>query len=268
MYVNLSNVGTKNRDGSYHFDRYTQYYIADDYKSEYDTYKKTIKYSCNFSIENILYDYECPDKDCGKKESTCQEINGKQVCGTNRIPNDIDVVFRTVELIGDTKDINQAFPGRSGAGRNIGLNWQFDEDYKIVTNILNDKIYEEKPKYEIDLTSSIIQKIRKSNSKDSYTSLDNYTFIKNSVSIDNKSKTDVENLCISGDKNACRSYSYYLKKNAEYSTSLDSNIDYSYIYAASDFISDYAKNGSLKGICVSETDTKKRAESLSKSFGC
>ena len=268
MYVNLSNIGTKNQDNTYHFDRYTQYYIDDTYKNVLDTSKKTIKYSCNFSIENILYDYESDEDSEENKNTPYLEVNGKKVSSVIRTPNGIDVVFRTVELISDSKEIDVAFPGRSGSGRTIGLNWQLDNENEIQTNLLNKNIYEEEPKYVIDLNSTNIQKIRKSNEKNSYTSLEKYEFAKNKPAIDSTVLTKVGGLCKNGDKDSCRSYSYFLTKNQQYSKDTDSDIDYSYTYAASEFISTYAKNGELKGKCVKEQDTKKRAEKFAKTFGC
>ncbi len=269
MYVDLSQIGTKNNDGTYHFDRYTQYYIDGAYKYGEEKGKGShIKYSCNYSIENILYDYECPDNKCGRKTPDCSTVTGKQICGVNRTPNGIDVVFRTVELISNETEIDKAFPGRSGSGRNIGLNWNLDKDNKIISKVLDEKVYDEKPKYEIKLTSALIQKIRKNNKKNSYTSLGNYKFNNYSVRINNPLVNNVYNNCISGDKQACRSYSYFKTKYNEVSKDVNSKINYGYIYAASDFISDYIKKGNLTGTCTDESDTSKRAEKYSKTYGC
>ena len=269
MYVDLSQVGTRNNDGkSYHFDRYIQYYVDGTYKYGEEKGKGShIKYSCNYSVENILYDYE-KTKDNVSPKPNCTTVSGKTVCGANRTPNGIDVVFRTVELVKDDTEIENAFPGRSGSGRNIGLNWNLDENNKIISKILNDKIYDEKPKYEINLTSSLIQKIRKNNKKNSYTSLENYIFNNNSVNITNTLVNNVYNSCISGDKQACRSYSYFKTKYNEISKDVNTKINYGYTYAASEFITNYINSGELTGTCTEEKDTSKRAEKYSKTYGC
>jgi len=268
MYVDLSQVGTKNSDGTYHFDRYTKYYVDGAYKYGEEKGKGShIKYSCDYSIENILYDYE-KTKDNVSPKPDCTITPEKTICGVNRTPNGIDVVFRTVELVKDETEIDKAFPGRSGSGRTIGLNWNIDTDNKIISKVLDEKIYEEKPKYEIKLTSALIQKIRKNNKKNSYTSLEKYEFNNYSVNINNALVSEVYDKCLLGDKQACRSYSYFKTKYNEISKDVNSTLNYGYTYAASEFISKYIKKGNLTGTCAGESDTSKRAEKYSKTYGC
>jgi len=276
MYVTLANVGTKNTGSGYHFDKYMKYYVGNEYKID-DT---TVKYSCGFSIENILYDYEHPTPK-KSEEPPCEVVLGRKICPASRVPKGIDVVFRTVELVSSSKELEKAFPGRSGSGREVGYNWNIYQDKNIlddadtilknvVAKILSDDIYENEPKYVIDLNSVNIQNIRKENDKDSYTSMKNYEFVKRSVEPFNNQDSEAANECtVQNKRESCRKFAYMFRNKAEANGSLNGfQSDYAYIYGASPFISDLIKKGDLKGTCATNSDTKKRAQEYAESYGC
>lgn len=286
MYVDLSQVGTRNNNGSYHFDKYIKYYVDGAYKyGESFGNGSNIKYSCNYKIENILYDYECPDGKCGKKEEpNCKSLYGRTICGVNRTPKGIDVVFRTVELINDEKEMGLAFPGRSGNGtRKHGQNWDtilgFELDNDTIADILSKKIYSSTPKYEIELTSPMIQDIRKKNKNNSYTSMSDYIFASTVYGGDDSDEKHkywrgsgediydtINKQCDSLGIKYCTRGKIAFHIYAESSSGDTHSVTYT--YAASPFLSDLISKGKLTGACTKEADTKKRAANFSDTLGC
>ena len=274
MYAEISNIGTR-KGTSYHFDKLKQAITDDDPNSN-----DTIKYSCGFNIQNKLYCFECsPNPPKGCKNGICKPEDS--------VPKGIDVVFRTVELI-DTKSaetnvqkITRAFPGRSGSGRNIGDNWDFDKKNaeleakigeknvagKIITQLLNNNIYESSPKYVIDLNPVVIQDIRKENKKDSYTSMSEYIFKKHSSTrYTTPDLNKAINECKDDNKNGCRRMSFLYRTFSEANN--NEQLDYSYTYGASPFLSELMSKKRLTGTCAEEIDTGKRAETFAESYGC
>lgn len=102
----IENIGSKDSDND---GRYNRYVV--DILGQSNGYE----YSCPFSIHNELFGYECYDED-GNLLSNAPSYCSSKV-------KDIDVVFRTVELISSKDEISKAFPGRVGGGRSIGRNW-------------------------------------------------------------------------------------------------------------------------------------------------
>lgn len=271
MYAEITNVGTK-KGSSYHFDK-LMLKIDDDDTS--GTHSGLI-YSCGFNIQNRLYCYECDHKiitkDC--KKGICGVPNGST-------PKDIDVVFRTVELVDSSdianvpENISKIFPGRSGKGREIGANWRMvageEIDDNLLDNFFSEKTYDKEPKYKIDLTSSLIQEIRKSNKKESYTSMSNYTFKKFDAQysksvVKNHSTLSIE-CSEQGDSTKCFKQVVYVRRLYSLA-SVGNNTPYEYTRASSSFLSDLISKGELKGTCATEADTVKRAEMYAENLGC
>ena len=135
-----------------------------------------VKYSCNFKIINELYQEECEYDEYGNPAPGSPDY-----CYDKEV-KDIDVVFRTVSLLGNSgsdkkKTVGYAFPGRSGSSRKIGRNWwsslknssgekitSDDERYDRIIDILDSTVYSnKKPQYIIKLDSPTISDIRKQN---------------------------------------------------------------------------------------------------------
>lgn len=174
MYAIIDNIGTKNKDGTYHFDALIQTKAED--KSTGFNSNGTLTYGCDYSIKNEMFGTECVGSD-----------DDPDYCNPDTSPKGIDVVFRTIELINEEEQISKAFPGMSGNGRDMGANW--DKVYSAengaeqVFNILNSAIYnsEHEPMYRIKLNVPLIQSIRnanktmRKNKKDPYTNMDEET---------------------------------------------------------------------------------------------
>ena len=279
MYVTIKNIGTKVSSTNYHFDnllKTSKNVLSDD---DNGTYSDALVYSCGFNIKNNLYCYEC-NTDIYKKDCPSGICTPKE-----DVPNGIDVVFRTVELIDNTDKfkikagLEKAFPGRSGSGRNRGLNWTMingtsleDEAFAA---ILDEKVYENSPKYVIDLDSSTIQDIRKKNNKNSYTSLKDYKFANKKYGpgednfvdaiVASKINTNCDNLNL---KKSCSKSDVVLSLYSEIMTGSAEKYNIDYTYAASDFLSDLITSKKLTGACTKEADSKKRAENFAIYLGC
>lgn len=175
MYAEITNVGTKNNNNSsYHFDKMIKYAVEDDSNS--NAAKTSIIYSCGYSIYNELFGYE----------------DGEE-CVDCPTPKGIDVVFRTVELINGNanieEQIDRAFPGKAGRGRERGSNWTVNkstgDNYTNddIASILSSDVYNNEPMYSISLDSALIQEIRNSNrdirntTAPDGTNLDPYTYM-------------------------------------------------------------------------------------------
>lgn len=175
MYAEITNVGTKNNNNSsYHFDKMIKYAVEDDSNS--NAAKTSIIYSCGYSIYNELFGYE----------------DGEE-CVDCPTPKGIDVVFRTVELINENanieEQIDRAFPGKAGRGRERGSNWTVNkstgDNYTNddIASILSSDVYNNEPMYSISLDSALIQEIRNSNrdirntTAPDGTNLDPYTYM-------------------------------------------------------------------------------------------
>lgn len=154
MYINIENIGTKNNDGTYHFDRLIKYTSDNDSNIGYNN-DSTITYGCDYSIKNEIFGYECLSGNSNSDD-----------CSETKSPTGIDVVFRTIQLISTKDEISQTFPGRAGNGRTdkIGRNWNNLGEDKIV-ELLNNNVYDNEPMYHINLNASTIQEIRKLNKK-------------------------------------------------------------------------------------------------------
>ncbi len=161
--VSVTNVGTKNQDGTgYHFDNLLKYktlFIDDEDSVD----NSSIDYYCDFKVSNPLFDFEYSSSSAAKCDP--------------RTPKGIDVVFRTVDLISDADYVGDAFPGRSGLGeRAKGANWA-KYDNETIAQILSDDIYSQAPMYEITLDSPTIQMIRKWNNTARNAGYDPYTYM-------------------------------------------------------------------------------------------
>lgn len=289
MYITISNIGTKTSSG-FHFNNLLKTAIPainDDDTNSINS--NELVYSCGFNISNHIYCNECEYEK--KPLITC---TASGLCKPNDIaPKDIDVVFRTVELVDSSNNaasiakanLEKAFPGRSGSGRKRGQNWtmvfgtEIDDD--ALDDILTDKIYNSKPKYVIDLDSVTIKKIREKNSKDSYTSLSDYKFANKKYSkefgfseainsiLKGRIMTNCTNLGITDDacyKSRIIGNIYSILSTGSSGKISNGTIDYT--YAASDFLSDLIKDKKLKGVCAKESDSKTRAEQFSLVLGC
>lgn len=153
MYVNIKNIGTKNSDGTYHFDKLIKMKSKNNIGFNDDS---TLTYGCDYSIKNILFGYECLDKD--------GNILDEDYCDSKKSPTGLDVVFRSIDLISNTEDLDKSFPGRIGNGRESGNNWN-KLDASELLKILNPNVYDNDPMYHIKLTPSLIQNIRSINKK-------------------------------------------------------------------------------------------------------
>jgi hypothetical protein len=153
LYLELNNIGSKISYGEYHFDKLISYPEIDN------------TYSCGFSIKNNLYDTESGNSDC-MVDATCN------------LPEGLDVVFRTVELVNSEDDLDKAFPGRAGTGRadNRGYNWKILSNEKVA-KLLSTTVYDYPPMYHIELTPSKIKKIRQSNKTYRDKKYDPYTYM-------------------------------------------------------------------------------------------
>ena len=271
MYVTIKNVGTKN-GSTYHFDgllKTSKNVLYDD-----DTEKKysdALVYSCGFRVHNPLYDYEHKDPGTPPPKTTYK-------IPTNDIPKEIDVVFRTVKLVDTKGDVDNnmktLFPGRSGTGREVGANWRTilgdEQSDQEIVNYFSEKTYDRDAKYTIKLTPSKIQDIRKNNKNVSYTSMSDYEFIKYKPTASEYSAVDATTLlkeCVEqGDSFKCTKATMVLDVRAHAGIGTESTMEYT--RASSKYISKLIKNGSLKGTCATEPDTKKRAEKYAKNLGC
>lgn len=174
MFVTVTNVGTMHNN-KYHFNDYIKYKLSDSKDSKPGN-KDKIYYSCDYNIYNELFGYEDGEE--------CVD------CST---PKGIDVVFRTVELINENanieEQIDRAFPGKAGRGRERGSNWTVNkstgDNYTNddIASILSSDVYNNEPMYSISLDSALIQEIRNSNrdirntTAPDGTNLDPYTYM-------------------------------------------------------------------------------------------
>lgn len=158
--------------------------VSGEYKHLYSS--DILEYKCDFKIHNEIIGNECCDVSKGKPfpgaPSYCTCDGGKE-------PKGLDVAFRTIQLVNKNassssinSEISKAFPGRTGAGRNltgnVGKNWKtlIDSDTKTVLNILRDDIYSGAPQYTISLDVRKISAIRESNKALRDESIDPYTY--------------------------------------------------------------------------------------------
>ena len=279
MYAEIDQIGTK-RGSSYHFNKLKVAIKDDDTEGTHSG----VVYSCGFNIQNRLYCFECsPDIPKGCPNGVCTPPGD--------VPKGIDVVFRTVELVDtssskakDAED-NMAivFPGRSGKGRKIGLNWQYvageEIDDSFRENFFSDKTYSRDPKYVIDLTSPLIQEIRKTNKNNSYTSLNEYEFVKKEHKVSDYNYDGLNHSQLiaecsdEGDSTKCFRQIIIIYKlySAAATGGKDKNgkeVSYEYTRVSSKFLSDLISDGKLTGTCATEADTKKRAANFSDTLGC
>lgn len=133
------------------------------------------KYNCSFNLTNDIMcnpnvpsdDPNCPPKDHGPGGSSTKITGG------------IDVIYRTIEL----KERKIAFPSVNGDGRTPGANWAatnteihhacstpkpdgYTDVYQYITcnrGVAGNALYNEEPIYEINLTPTLIKKIREYN---------------------------------------------------------------------------------------------------------
>ena len=146
----------------------------------------TLEYKCDFKVHNEIIGNECCDTTTGKPFPGAPAYC---TCDGGEEPKGLDVAFRTIQLVNKNassssinSEINKAFPGRTGAGRNltgnIGKNWKtlIDSDTKTVLNILRDDIYSGAPQYTISLDVGKISAIRESNKALRDKSIDPYTY--------------------------------------------------------------------------------------------
>lgn len=222
MYATIKQIGTKNNDGTYHFDRLIK--ANTDLEGYFED--GTVKYGCDYSVINELFGYEClgTDRD--------------GYCSPDKSPEGLDVVFRTIDLINTNNsisdEIKEAFPGQTGNGRNMGRNWSLDE--KELVELLDSNVYEKnEPLYSIKLNSSTIQKIRNLNRKARGKNIDPYIGINTEID----STEDNGYSGYKGAKDEKNKYSYYASEFLTY-LKTESSIDYS-------------------GSCTDEVDTQKRA---------
>lgn len=222
MYAEISKIGTPNNDNTYHFDRLVKL----NSNSEGYFENGTVKYGCTYSVINELFDTECLGKD------------GNRICEGDITPKGLDVVFRTVELINIesnniNEEINKAFPGKAGNGRERGKNWNISEEE--LKEILDNNVYDKEPIYSIRLTSSAIQKIRRWNSNARREEIEPYLNIDTSIEpSDNTGFTGYK--CSKGDKSK-------------------------YPYCASEFLSELINDNSIEfnGTCTEEPNTLRRS---------
>ena len=222
MYAEISKIGTPNNDNTYHFDRLVKL----NSNSEGYFENGTVKYGCIYSVINELFDTECLGKD------------GNRICEGDITPKGLDVVFRTVELINIesnniNEEINKAFPGKAGNGRERGKNWNISEEE--LKEILDNNVYDKEPIYSIRLTSSTIQKIRRWNSNARREEIEPYLNIDTTIEpSDNTGFTGYK--CSKGDKSK-------------------------YPYCASEFLSELINDNSIEfnGTCTEESNTLRRS---------
>ena len=245
MYATVKNVGTKNKDGSYHFDKL----IRDNKLPGYNE-DGSFNYSCDFSITNELFETECKDTD-----------DDPLYCDHKQPPKGIDVVFRTIQLVNPTasdknNELVKAFPGRSGSGREIGKNWSMwkdgnphdANDKTNIYDILRNTVYDRKPLYKITLDSSTIMKIREYNKEARNTTYNSTGKVEN-----------VDPYTFMGEIEQSKS------KNKGYSGyKCVKNNDSRFAYCASNFLSKLYEDKKLTGDCLISDDTGTRASNFSK----
>ncbi len=172
LYVRVSNVGDGTGGIGKHFD------LAVKSISGGNSY---FDYGCNFKIKNELFGDECEyDPVTGKlingSPEYCDPEEDEHVDDDPNVQN-IDVVFRTIDLINSASQINDAFPGRLGNGRTRGHNWAILTTTDI-ENILKDGIYSKQPIYQINLNAANINAIRNLNKAARNSGIDPYTEMK------------------------------------------------------------------------------------------
>lgn len=286
MYITITDVGSKTDKSGYHFNNLIKWNLKDDViingeEKESNSIDKIV-YSCNFDVTNKLFGNEY-GKNC---------FYG--------LPSGLDVVFRTVQLIEEENQVNVAFPGRSGSGREMGENWNdlYEGNLDYFLKLLSPKIYSEEPMYRIQLTSSKIKEIRESNLEVRNAGLDPYT----SKSTENKQGKPVL-YEFSANKLAENTEEEFMNKFIQYDCSESDNFDscmrtnsynkyvtskwnkYSkdkeniekgeryynpYKYAASEFLTTLHKNYGLTGLCLDTygDDTKFRSNYYAIYEGC
>lgn len=175
------------------------------FEDDDDANNNEINYYCDYKIKNKLFDNEYALKE-------------EYMCDPNRTPKGIDVVFRTIDLISNKDELNKAFPGRSGSGREMGANWYKFSDESIA-DLLGDNVYNQEPMYEITLDSPTIQKIREWNRAARSKDIDPYTDMEESKASD-----------ASDDSYGFTGYEYYtITKNFD-------GEDHEYSFVASKFL--------------------------------
>lgn len=235
LHATVENIGTKNKNnGNYHFDKLVKFAINDDNDDNNDK----IYYNCPYRVKNDLFDTESGDGDDFKT------------------PKGIDVVFRTIDLINDEKEINKAFPGMSGSGRDMGANWAkvytAENGATQVFNILSSSIYGEKrdPVYQITLDVGTIQNIR--------------TYNRNARSTDNNKYDPYTSMPIydSTESSEGKGYLGYICKRV-------GTVDEStYRYCASNFLTKLRDDGYLTGSCMENTGNTLDRANKYKENGC
>ncbi len=175
LSVVVDKVGTKYNSGIGHFDKLL--------KNKNDNANTSFEYACSFNVKNEFFGDECEYDSSGKLKSGSPEYcDPKEDDDPDGEPKDVDVVFRTVQLINTSaanlsKQLEYAFPGRAGtidnAARKRGSNWDIaDAD---VADILDSKVYTKSPIYYIELDVPTIQKIRTWNQSAKRSNIDPYS---------------------------------------------------------------------------------------------
>lgn len=133
-----------------------------------------LNYACPFHVVNELYGKEC-NFECNFATRTCTLTADSPAYCDNEVKG-IDLVYRVIEMAsGDTKTI---FPSIDGDGRNPGTNWAtyIADKNKAYKNITTPSvIYDDEPIYEIDLTPTLINQIRRDNLTYREQNMDPYT---------------------------------------------------------------------------------------------
>ena len=235
MEVQISLVGSyQNNKG--HFDDL----IKRGYAGLYGQNLSYFTYSCPFKINNELFATECEyDANGNLIAGSPEYCDPKDDPTPEGMPTGIDVVFRTIDLInakGTIKDeIERAFPGRAGVvdstSRRIGSNWDKLDEATIVS-VLDDTVYSKKdPQYHIELTTSIIQRIRGYNKTARNSHLDPYSAME----------------IIYNDNDTGTGYTGYicLEENGKK-------------YCGSTFLSSLISNRELTGTCAETSSTRTR----------
>lgn len=133
-----------------------------------------LNYACPYHVVNELYGKEC-NFECNFATRTCTLTADSPAYCDNEVKG-IDLVYRVIEMAsGDTKTI---FPSIDGDGRNPGTNWATyiankSKAYKNITT--PSVIYDDEPIYEIDLTPTLINQIRRDNLTYREQNMDPYT---------------------------------------------------------------------------------------------
>ena len=251
-----------------------------------------LKYSCSFAIKNQLYGDDCEYDNSGNLVDGSPEYCDPTIddVPTPNSIKDIDVVFRTVKLVGydnsasgyanNLAAIKEAFPGRTGdSTRSRGKNWTVltDAEGNVLKGGIKDKngnlitstteavnrsaeildystTYGRNPLYKITLTSTAIDTIRKYNydTKDHTYTAGTRRDPYSGIYLDSTLDT----------------YGYTSYKCSANST------DNNYKYCASEFLSKMmntvAKDGTkvLSGTCMTTDNTQTRANTHANSRGC